>query len=268
MANIYAKSMRDALQEAREYRDPTDISEGNLSYDEWLKQVKGIEKGAHGINSDEHAKYSKEWKDYVNASESKLTEIVGGQGEMTITQDDKVLIIKTKDWQTYKAKGWQKKTNESLDLSTTGDTSTSNASQEVEGEELDEALLDKDGVDSMGNRVIYDKDGYRVQQLTKDGLGDMFVVISKYKRLLIGWSAKPGGNKKTAMKLTSKDKFKWKWGEHSSKYGGQAQGNLPAQTPEQLVAWLKKEGIKEEIDGRTSTPAGSCDNRYYKKANW
>jgi len=112
MANIYKKTMRDALQEARDYREstePTDVSEGNLSYDEWLKQVKGIEKGAHGINSDEHAKYSKEWKAYANTSESKLTEIVGGKGEMTVTKDGGVMIIKTKDWQTYKAKGWNKK---------------------------------------------------------------------------------------------------------------------------------------------------------------
>jgi len=109
MANIYTKTMREALQEARDYREPTDVSEGNLSYDEWLKQVKGIEKGAHGINSDEHAKYSKEWKAYTNTSESKLTEIVGGKGEMTVTKDGGVMIIKTKDWQTYKAKGWNKK---------------------------------------------------------------------------------------------------------------------------------------------------------------
>ncbi len=109
MANIYTKTMREALQEARDYREPTDVSEGNLSYDEWLKQVKGIEKGAHGINSDEHAKYSKEWKAYANTSESKLTEIVGGKGEMTVTKDGGVMIIKTKDWQTYKAKGWNKK---------------------------------------------------------------------------------------------------------------------------------------------------------------
>ena len=309
MTNIYKKSMRDALQEARDYRESTDVSEGNLSYDEWLKQVKGIEKGAHGINSDEHAKYSKEWKAYANTSESKLTEIVGGQSKTTVTKDGVIITIKTNDWPTYKAKGWVKRTNESLDLSATGDTTTSNASQEdivevkmsfavvdtADGnkvvalssdesdakdsihmanlppmsiknkstlkivktnkkqdigyslkEEVAESFLDKDGVDSMGNRVIYDKDGYRILQKTKDGLGDMFVVVSKYKQLLIGWSAKPGGNKATAMKLTSKDKFKWKWGEHSSKYGGQAQGMLPVQTPEQLVAWLKKKGIKED----------------------
>ena len=29
-----------------------------------MKQVKGIEKGAHGIKGDEHAKYSKEWQAY------------------------------------------------------------------------------------------------------------------------------------------------------------------------------------------------------------
>ena len=145
---MYKKSMSEALKEARDFRDTSDIEEveldeakGHLSYDEWLKQVKGIEKGAHGINSDEHAKYSKEWKSYATASESKLTEIVGGHGEMTITKDGGVMIIKSKDWQTYKAKGWAKKTNESLDLTATGDTITSNASQEVEGEELNEGRV-------------------------------------------------------------------------------------------------------------------------------
>ena len=149
--------MRDALQEARDYRDSSDIDEakGHLSYDDWLKQIKGIKKGAYGINSDEHAKYSAEWRAYVKGlfdklppiktEESNLEEIVGGQGHMTITQDDKVLIIKTKDWQTYEAKGWVKRTNESLDLSATGDTTTSNASQEVEGEELTEVHFSNRG---------------------------------------------------------------------------------------------------------------------------
>jgi hypothetical protein len=73
-----------------------------------------------------------EARDYRDSSESNLKEIVGGQGEMTITQDDKTMIIKTKDWQTYKAKGWVKKTNESLDLSATGATTASSTSQEIE----------------------------------------------------------------------------------------------------------------------------------------
>ena len=118
-----------------------------------MKQVKGIKKGAYGINSDEHAKYSEEWRAYIKdlfnklppikTEESNLDEIVGGKGEMTITKDGGVMIIKTRDWQTYKAKGWVKKTNESLDLTATGDTITSNASQEVEGEELTEAWNEK-----------------------------------------------------------------------------------------------------------------------------
>jgi hypothetical protein len=159
MANIYKKTMRESLEEARDYRDPT--TEGgppkdggpgsgahnhdnasSLSYDEWLKQVKGIEKGAHGITGNEHDKYSKEWRAY--ATESKLTEIVGGKGEMTVTKDGGVMIIKTRDWQTYKAKGWVKREeveNESLELPATGDTITSNASQEVEGEELNEGRV-------------------------------------------------------------------------------------------------------------------------------
>ena len=209
MANSYTKSMSEALQEARNYRDPEELTEmlpepmkgywdkdgaargvpdifysmkkgnqkknihpkdlkkfekdgwrwydstteskGHLSYDDWLKQVKGIKKGAYGINSDEHAKYSAEWRAYIKGlfdnlppiktEESDLEEIVGGHGDMTITKDGGVMIIKTKDWQTYKAKGWVKREeveNESLDLSATGDTITSNASQEVEGEELNE----------------------------------------------------------------------------------------------------------------------------------
>jgi len=35
-----------------------------LSYDNWLKKIKGIEKGAHGIKGDEHTKLSKQWRDY------------------------------------------------------------------------------------------------------------------------------------------------------------------------------------------------------------
>ena len=190
MANIYSKTMRDALQEARDYRDVSDIEEGKgfLEYDEWLKQVKGIKKGAYGVNSDEHAKYSAEWRAYIKGlfdnlppiktEESDLEEIVGGHGDMTITKDGGVMIIKTKDWQTYKAKGWAKKTNESLDLPATGDTITSNASQEVEGEELNEGrvilALDKKtkkkwqfsgGMKVKHDGKTYDTEGVSMQQV-------------------------------------------------------------------------------------------------------
>ena len=90
MANIYTKSMRDALQEARDYRDASDIDEGTdvdeakgqLSYDEWLKKEKGIKKGAYGINSDEHAKYSAEWRDYIKGLFDKLPPINAGESNL------------------------------------------------------------------------------------------------------------------------------------------------------------------------------------------
>ena len=146
--NIHPKDLEKFEKDGWRWYDSTTEAKGHLSYDDWLKQIKGIEKGAYGVNSDEHAKYSEEWRAYIKGlfdnlppiktEESNLDEIVGGHGDMTITKDGGVMIIKSKDWQTYKAKGWVKKTNESLDLSATGDTITSNASQEVEGEELDE----------------------------------------------------------------------------------------------------------------------------------
>ena len=151
MANIYTKSMSEALKEARDYRDTSDIEEGYpMSYDEWLKKEKGIKKGAYGINSDEHAKYSAEWRASVGKhydslpplkKESNLDEIVGGRGEMTITKDGGVMIIKTRDWQTYKAKGWVKREevgNESLELPATGAITSNSTSQEDKGEELNE----------------------------------------------------------------------------------------------------------------------------------
>ena len=39
-----------------------------MSYDNWLKRVKKIEKGAHGITGPQHTKYSKEWKAYRGES--------------------------------------------------------------------------------------------------------------------------------------------------------------------------------------------------------
>ena len=43
-----------------------------LSYDNWLKKIKGIEKGAHGIKGDEHTKLSKQWRDYKKENNKPL----------------------------------------------------------------------------------------------------------------------------------------------------------------------------------------------------
>ena len=296
MANIYTKSMREALQEARDFRDTNEIEEldieegtGHLEYDEWLKKEKGIAKGAHGINSDEHAKYSAEWRAYVkglfdnlppikkeggertypaisgtgssrgsnrpqafiplkinpldrftggksgwskvaswlknalitfgeevelteedadklmNLMNDGLNEIVGGQGHMTVTKDGGVAIIKTKDWQTYKAKGWVKKTNESLDLSATGDTATSNASQEVEGEELTEAWnekLSKKGLEQY--RTMY-------KSLSKSGIDTKWIkALEKlYDDIVIGGMySSVSAEREGILKIDGRTKYK------------------------------------------------------------
>ena len=221
MTNSYTKSMRDALQEARDFRDTSDIEEldieegkGFLEYDEWLKKVKGIKKGAYGVNSDEHAKYSAEWRAYVKGlfgklppikKESNLEEIVGGHGDMTITKDGGVMIIKTRDWQTYKAKGWVKRTNESLDLSATGDTTTSNASQEVEGEELNEKWNEKVSLKGLAEfRAMY-------KTWLKSGVDPRFIKAMEklYDDMVIGGmyssrSAEDAG----ILKIDGKTKYK------------------------------------------------------------
>jgi len=59
-----------------------------LSYDNWLKKIKGIEKGAHGIKGDEHTKLSKQWKDYrkeeVELEEGYEGHIIAHLGELGI----------------------------------------------------------------------------------------------------------------------------------------------------------------------------------------
>ena len=196
MSNIYTKSMSRALQEARDFRDTSDIEEGKGFLKKEVITGKGSSRSSSGTKYDsggepqpitipvglEKGTGNKSWSKKVldklknalitfgeevelteedanklmNLMNDGLNEIVGGQGEMTITQDDKVMIIKTKDWQTYKAKGWVKRTNESLDLSATGDTITSNASQEDEGEELTEAWNEKLSIKSLAEyRKVY-----------------------------------------------------------------------------------------------------------------
>jgi len=56
------KQLREKPDESMSYVGQN-VSQ-KLSYDNWLKKVKGIEKGAHGIKGDEHTKLSKQWKDY------------------------------------------------------------------------------------------------------------------------------------------------------------------------------------------------------------
>ncbi len=67
------------------------LDEEKLTYDEWLKQVKGIEKGAHGIKGDEHAKYSKEWRAYKTEAVEEAKTVGGAlaQGHLETMTDQR-----------------------------------------------------------------------------------------------------------------------------------------------------------------------------------
>ena len=112
MANIYSKTMREALQEAREYRDvakeggpgsgPQKGNPGSKYSDKQIKQ-------AYGILNDPRYKQG----NYSGAAKAidKLAKGLSSHPDV---------------------KNALKRANEGLDLPATGDTTTSNASQEIE----------------------------------------------------------------------------------------------------------------------------------------
>ena len=63
MTKTFKQLRKDKLNEQHFSHVGQNVSQ-KLSYDNWLKKVKGIEKGAYGIKGDEHTKFSKQWKDY------------------------------------------------------------------------------------------------------------------------------------------------------------------------------------------------------------
>jgi len=127
MSNNYTKTMREALQEARDYRDPTNEGgpgsgpqkDGKKFSDKQIKQ-------AYGILNDPRYKQG----NYSGASKAidKLAPGLSNHPDV---------------------KNAMKRANETLDLPATGDTTTSNASQEVETVELDEAQFTPAQVSSL-----------------------------------------------------------------------------------------------------------------------
>ena len=82
MTKTFKQLRKDKLNEQHFSHVGQNVSQ-KLSYDNWLKKVKGIEKGAHGIKGDEHTKFSKQWKDYrgkdkLAASYEQVTELKEG----------------------------------------------------------------------------------------------------------------------------------------------------------------------------------------------
>ena len=138
MSNNYTKTMREALQEARNYRDPTNEGgPGSGPQKGGKKQSSADIKKAYGILNDPRYKQG----NYSGAAKAidKLSPGLSNHPDV---------------------KNAMKRANETLDLPATGDTTTSNASQE-----LDEIVDTTEGFDmgnirprdSMGKRLPFDK---------------------------------------------------------------------------------------------------------------
>ena len=116
MANNYTKTMRQALQEAREYRDTTEGGPGSGPQKGGKKFSSSEIKKAYGILNDPRYKQG----NYTGAAKA-INKLAPGLADHP------------------DVKNAMKRANENLDLPATGDTTTSNASQENETVELDEA---------------------------------------------------------------------------------------------------------------------------------
>jgi len=116
MANNFTKTMRQALQEAREYRDTTEGGPGSGPQKGGKKFSSSEIKKAYGILNDPRYKQG----NYTGAAKA-INKLAPGLADHP------------------DVKNAMKRANENLDLPATGDTTTSNASQENETVELDEA---------------------------------------------------------------------------------------------------------------------------------
>ena len=183
MANNYTKTMRQALEEARSFRDvATEGGPGSGPQKGGKKQSSADIKKAYGILNDPRYKqgnYSGAAKaidklspglsnhpDVKNAMKRANEEI---EETMVVTKVDK--DTNSPAYQKFKAGDKRYVYKENLDLSATGDTTTSNASQEDETVELDEAKLSTAQLDKLKQKYSglrgSEKNGIQMDKLAK-----------------------------------------------------------------------------------------------------
>ena len=130
--------MRQALEEAREYRDTTEGGPGSGPQKGGKKQTSANIKKAYGILNDPRYKQG----NYTGAAKA-INKLAPGLADHP------------------DVKNAMKRANETLDLPATGDTTTSNASQENETVELDEAKFTPAQISKLqttyGNSVLVTK---------------------------------------------------------------------------------------------------------------
>ena len=199
MANNYTKTMRQALEEARSFRDvATEGGPGSGPQKGGKKQSSADIKKAYGILNDPRYKqgnYSGAAKaidklspglsnhpDVKNAMKRANEEI---EETMVVTKVDK--DTNSPAYQKFKAGDKRYVYKENLDLSPTGDTTTSNASQENETVELDEATFSTSQIDAL--KKAYgpvgpggEKNAMQMDKLTK--------MMSRYPQTMLDTLAK------------------------------------------------------------------------------
>jgi len=146
---MHGKTMREALQEARDYRDDTNEGgPGSGPQKGGKKQSSANIKKAYGILNDPRFKQG----NYSGAAKAidKLSPGLSNHPDV---------------------KNAMKRANETLDLPATGDTTTSNASQEVETVELDEAAFSQAQIDTLKQKYSglsgSEKNGIQMDKLAK-----------------------------------------------------------------------------------------------------
>jgi len=183
MANNYTKTMRQALEEARSFRDvTTEGGPGSGPQKGGKKQSSADIKKAYGILNDPRYKqgnYSGAAKaiDKLSPGLSNHPDVKNAMKRANEELDETMVVTKVdKDtnspaYQKFKAGDKRYVYKENLDLSATGDTTTSNASQEVETVELDEAAFSQAQIDTLKQKYSglsgSEKNGIQMDKLAK-----------------------------------------------------------------------------------------------------
>jgi len=180
---MHGKTMREALQEARNYRDPTNEGgPGSGPQKGGKKQSSADIKKAYGILNDPRYKqgnYSGAAKaiDKLSPGLSNHPDVKNAMKRANEELDETMVVTKVdKDtnspaYQKFKAGDKRYVYKENLDLSATGDTTTSNASQEDETVELDEAAFSQTQIDALKQKYSglrgSEKNGIQMDKLAK-----------------------------------------------------------------------------------------------------
>ena len=182
MANNYTKTMRQALEEARSFRDTVEGGPGSGPQKGGKKQSSADIKKAYGILNDPRYKqgnYSGAAKaiDKLSPGLSNHPDVKNAMKRANEELDETMVVTKVdKDtnspaYQKFKAGDKRYVYKENLDLSATGDTTTSNASQEDETVELDEAKLSTSQLDTLKQKYSglrgSEKNGIQMDKLAK-----------------------------------------------------------------------------------------------------